>query len=255
MLLKQRSNTRGGSFKPNDGATKASTQKKGLLAIALAMLLAVSLCIPTQAAYAGPLEDTGNAIASFFGLGDTRAAGDSEKFADASTANAHDGLLGDESSTQYAGRVWTDKTVFSGNATFEGDTGSPTVVNDSDFLVSYSALSTSTNVMGQTQAPIDVVFVIDLSGSMSNGDSNMDNGRSRIANTVDAVNASIDKLMELNEYTRVAVVGYSSTATTLLPLDHYSKRNNNSYLSLNRTEGSDRQSTTLTYQAVGSSGN
>lgn len=66
--------------------------------------------------------------------------------------------------------------------------------------MSFSALSTGQSVSGKTQVPIDVVFIIDLSGSMSNQKSSMDNGYSRIYNTIQAVNTSIQKLMDMNEY-------------------------------------------------------
>ena len=180
------------------------------------------------------------------------------KTSDNNTTNTYTNSLGGDTSTQYTGRVWTDKTVYDGNATFTGDVneGSPegvTIKNDSDFLVAYSALASSQSITGQTQVPVDVVFVIDLSGSMSNANSGMDNGKSRIANTVDAVNNSIDELMAMNPYTRIGVVGYSSTATTLLPLDRYTKNGNNNFLRLNRTTASENHAT-LTYNAVNSQG-
>lgn len=58
---------------------------------------------------------------------------------------------------------------------------------------------------------------------MSNNNSGMDNGKSRIYNTVQAVNTSIDKLMSMNPYSRVAVVAFSGNAQVLLPLDRYTK--------------------------------
>lgn len=173
--------------------------------------------------------------------GHARADTTAVQVSDPDTTASYGDLLGSADSTLNDGSVWTDKTV--------------TVLDDADFLVAYSALATSQSVTGQTQVPVDVVFVIDLSGSMSNENSNMGNGKSRIANTVDAVNASIDKLMALNEHTRIAVVGFSDTATTLLPLDHYTKNtsSSNNYLRLNRTSGSER-TTTLSYDAINSSG-
>ena len=176
-----------------------------------------------------------------------------DKQSDGNTTTTYTNSLGDNASTQYAGRVWTDKTVYDGNATFTEDVGEVTIKNDSDFLVAYSALASSQSISGQTQVPVDVVFVIDLSGSMSNASSGMDNGKSRIANTVDAVNNSIDELMAMNPYIRVGVVGYSSTATTLLPLDRYTKNGNNNFLSLDITTAN-RNYATLTYNAVNSQG-
>ncbi|MDM8126410.1 hypothetical protein, partial [Mediterraneibacter glycyrrhizinilyticus] len=106
--------------------------------------------------------------------------------------------LNDETSgnltTEFSGRVWADKTVTTADQTFSGDVGTITVQNDSDFLVTYSALATTQSITGEAQSPLDVVFVVDFSGSMiSNG---MDNGKSRLANTLDALNSSVKTLME-----------------------------------------------------------
>lgn len=136
--------------------------------------------------------------------------------------------LGENASTEYAGRVWTDKSVFTNNVRFDTyGGGSATVHIDAnageDFLISYSALATSQAISGQSHAPVDVVLILDISGSMSNEDSNMDNGKSRIHNTVQAANNAIEELMTLNPHTRVAVAAFSSNAQVLLPLDRYEK--------------------------------
>ncbi len=148
---------------------------------------------------------------------------------DLDTSTKYSESLGDNASTEYAGRIWSDKSVYSGDATFATFGGRNTTIklneskNGEDFLVAFSVLATSESVEGQTQAPVDVVLIMDISGSMSNSDSNMDNGKSRIYNLVQAANDTIDKLMALNPYTRVSVVVFSNNATTLLPLDRYTK--------------------------------
>ena len=146
--------------------------------------------------------------------------------ADGNTTGSYAQNLGDNSSTRYAGRVWTDKTVYTGDATFPGDVGNVTIQNDSDFLVAYSALATSESVTGKSQVPVDVVFVIDNSNSMDDPieDRPFWEGQapSRLESTVDAVNASIATIMESHPDSRVAVVLYGSNARTLMPLGHYS---------------------------------
>lgn len=150
-----------------------------------------------------------------------------ETAADAQTMSDYSWSLGNKSSTQYNGRVWTDKSVSTEDVKFTGDAGETVTVpigegNDaSDFLVTYSALATSQQVSGESNVPVDVVFVIDLSGSMSNSDSFMDNGQRRIQNLVTALNTAVNELMEMNPDNRIGVVGYESTAMTILPLDHY----------------------------------
>lgn len=168
--------------------------------------------------------------------------------ADDDTRGTYTTYLNDKTSgeltTEFSGRVWADKTVTTDDQKFSGDVGNAiTVQNDSDFLVTYSALATTQSVTGEAQSPLDVVFVVDFSGSMINYA--MDNRQSRLANLLDALNSSIKTLMEANEYNRVAVVCYSgkpdesvSASKVLLPLNHYSS--SKTYFSIN-----DRTATTL----------
>ena len=148
-----------------------------------------------------------------------------EKNSDGNTTTSYAQNLGDNSSTRYAGRVWTDKTVYTEDATFTGDVGNVTVENDSDFLVAYSALATTQNITGKSSVPVDVVFVIDNSNSMDDSVGG-GSGQSRLAATVEAVNTSIATIMESYPDSRVAVVLYGSSAHTLMPLGHYSASTN-----------------------------
>ena len=154
-----------------------------------------------------------------------------EKTSDGNTTGSYAQNLGDNSSTRYAGRVWTDKTVYTEGATFSGDFGNVTIQNDSDFLVAYSALATSESVTGKSQVPVDVVFVIDNSGSMDY-EYGVGFSTTSLEQTVGAVNQSIETIMESNPNSRVAVVAYDGAqgntpaAQVLLPLDHYTKTGN-----------------------------
>lgn len=167
------------------------------------------------------------------------------KVSDLDTSTKYSLSLGDNASTEYAGRVWTDKSVYTSDVSFDVFGGGTSTVklnennNGEDFLIAYSALATAQSVSGQAQAPVDVVLILDVSGSMSNAESNMDNGKSRIYNTVQAANATIDELMALNPYTRVAVVAFSSDAQVLLPLDRYTKNTevNREWVSTGRFDG------------------
>lgn len=178
----------------------------GVLAVLLIVALAVGL-MPNEQVYAA------------------------EKTSDRNTTGSYEQNLGDNSSTRYAGRVWTDKTVYTGNATFTGDAGSVTVENDSAFLVAYSALAISESVTGKSQVPVDVVFVIDNSGSMDY-EYGLGFSTTSLEQTVGAVNQSIETIMESNPNSRVAVVAYDGAqgntpaAQVLLPLDHYTKTGN-----------------------------
>ena len=91
--------------------------------------------------------------------------------------------------------------------------------NDSDFLVSYSALATSQEIYGQQ--PADVVFVLDFSASMTWGVDSMsvsqeDGSDSRIQYMVNALNSAIDTLARANPDNRVAIVTFNSTGAVLL---------------------------------------
>lgn len=190
-----------------------ATRSWSLPAIILAFVLAAALVaqVLTQAA-----------------VSNRALAAETTPIADANTTNGYRDSLGDGSSTRYAGRVWTDKTVYTEDATFQSDDGSQNYTipkGDSDFLVAYSALATSQAISGETKVPVDVVLVIDHSNSM---DENLtdptgiwDNPPSRLEATIDAVNTSIKQIMDSNPNSRVAVVTYDNHANILLPLDHY----------------------------------
>ncbi len=165
-------------------------------------------------------------IAAMFFPSTVSAAG---KTSDGNTTGSYAQNLGDNSSTRYAGRVWTDKTVYTEDATFPGDVGNVTVKNDSDFLVAYSALATTQNITGKSSVPVDVVFVIDNSNSM---DTDLTYQQTRLEATVAAVNTSIAKVMESHPDSRVAVVVYGSSAHTLLPLGHYDPMPSGNYIAV-----------------------
>ena len=94
--------------------------------------------------------------------------------------------------------------------------GSVTVKLDEgeDFLVSYSALASTTSVLSETQSPIDLVLVLDMSPM-----SNSQNGK--LASMLSAVESAAESIMGLDENNRVAVVAFSSQAKVLLPLGRY----------------------------------
>lgn len=157
--------------------------------------------------------------------------------ADADTMTGYNSFLGENHSTQYAGRVWTDKSVSTGNVTFsprEGDTESKfvTVENDSDFLVTYSALATSQQITYLPKIPVDVVFVLDFSASMCWGvDSQQvsrdDGSDSRIKYMVDALNETIHTLAEDNPQNRIGIVYFNRIGHTMLELTELSETNLN----------------------------
>lgn len=183
-------------------------------------------------AYADDLPATG-------GTGTTAGA---TKVSDGDTTKSYTDVLGDANSTRYNGRVWTDKTVTTEDQTFtnpnDPDGQTVTVQNDSDFLVTYSALATSTETV--RQRPTDTVFVLDFSMTMGQ---RMDGGEINAdPNQVDQtrmwvmLNALEDAMLDLaqaNENNRIGIVvflGYlndsSQTERVLLPLTPVTDFNN-----------------------------
>lgn len=161
------------------------------------------------------------------------AAKAGERFSDPPTnaSKDYEDALGSPSSTRFNGRVWADKSVYTGDEvveTSEEGGGTYTVgIGNNDFLISYSLLAANTVVEGQSLVPLDVVFVIDLSNSMK-GD--------KIQQTVEALNQSVHTLMTGNPDTRIGVVTYNDEAYVLLPLDHYTKvSETENYFSLSET--------------------
>lgn len=147
----------------------------------LAFVLAFSLAAPTTA-YADDGNSSGfdplGAIASFFGV-NTQA----EEGRWASDPDTHDDWYsgengistGDNSgdSTRNTGRIWTDKSVYTSNVELTSASGENTFTIENDegtALVGLSALSSAANISGQTtiNQPLDIVLVLDVSGSMDN---------------------------------------------------------------------------------------
>ena len=102
------------------------------------------------------------------------AANDAEIVVDPDTTNDWETLAASSNSTENVGRIWTDKSVFDTDYTFnQGDLiGQSIKKGDSDFLVSLSALASYSNERSTTYTttPLDIVLVLDVSGSMDNGE-------------------------------------------------------------------------------------
>ena len=95
-------------------------------------------------------------------------------------------------------------------------------------------ITTTTTSQTSVKTPLDVVFVLDISGSMNDNDKDK--------TMVDSVNTAISTIMNENPESRIGVVAYSSTynsslanannATTLLPLGKYTPKTTGKYLTL-----------------------
>ena len=104
-----------------------------------------------------------------FGLWPQSAGAAENTVADDLTVNKwHDANALDDS-TKNVGRIWTDKSVSTDDVTLTNKQGGTKTVkkdNGSDFLVGLSALSSTASITGQSAVPLDIVLVLDVSGSM-----------------------------------------------------------------------------------------
>lgn len=148
---------------------------------------------------------------------------------DADTHNSYTTALGESGSTRYNGRVWSDKTVSEDSITFSGTvdgvnkeyTYTVEPSQNEDFLVTFSTLATSTEVTHLPKIPVDVVYVLDFSASMTWGTSAqtvVDESSSRIAALVKALNESIYQLQQDNPENRIGVVYFNRIGNVWLDL-------------------------------------
>lgn len=193
---------------------------KKFLSACMMLVMALGLFSPAALAE-GPAD--GNTAANIVTQRDERAA-------DTATykQEEYEDVLGEDKTTRYDGRVWTDKTVTEGDITFSsthGNSNSTVEIGDSDFLVTYSALSTATSVEQTT--PVDVVFVLDFSASMNWAvdaeqvtapDDDTAKAASRLNAMVSALNKAVDTLVENNEQNRVGVAVFNGTSTEMMGL-------------------------------------
>lgn len=121
-----------------------------------------------------------------------RAAANIETIADASTMGDWSGVV--ENTTQNIGRIWTDKTVSTNDIDISGAMSATVSKDDSDFITALSVLSSTSNIASTSTTPLDIVLVLDASGSM---DDSMTGGK-RIDALKNAANAFIDEIATQN---------------------------------------------------------
>ena len=163
-------------------------------------------------------------VAMLFGLGrwQVNAADNITKstVADSETINNWHAANAFDDSTKNVGRIWTDKSVSTGDVTLTGrqsESQSATITKgaDSDFLVGLSALSSTAKIVGETTVPLDIVLVLDVSGSMFDPAGLTDRTK-RIDRLKEAVNDFIDssakendKRADENKQSRIAVIKFA----------------------------------------------
>lgn len=86
---------------------------------------------------------------------------------DPSTITTWEGVAKDD--TANIGRIWTDKTVSKTDVELPSGNEPAVKIGNSDFLVGLSALSSTSNTTTTSSRPLDIVLVLDVSGSMDDG--------------------------------------------------------------------------------------
>ena len=96
-------------------------------------------------------------------------------------------------------RVWTDKTVSTEDITLTGADGPMKIAKSpgADFLTAFSALSSTSNLKSTVAQPLDIVLVLDASGSMDDSMGSGDNTK-RIDALKSAANSFIDEIAKQN---------------------------------------------------------
>lgn len=133
-----------------------------------------------------------------------------------------------DDTTQNVGRIWTDKSVSAGDIDLTGAGGTMTIQKgDSDFLTAFSALSSTSNLRDTVTTPLDIVLVLDASGSMDDAMGRSDSTK-RIDALKAAANSFIDKIAESNgkisdesQRHRVSIVKFSGKKSTDVGNDTY----------------------------------
>lgn len=126
---------------------------------------------------------------------------------------------GNKVTTQNVGRIWTDKTV---KATGENE--------ESDFLTTLSAMSSTSNSTVTVTTPLDIVMVLDASGSMDRAMGDTDSTK-RVTALKNAAYSFIDTIAKQNKgiegvdrQHRVAIVKFAGDKTDKIGNDTYDKR-------------------------------
>lgn len=194
-------------------------------------LLAMVLCLAMVLTYLPQMAFPATAAGADARIADESTMGLWEYFMQSHTA-------GVDLTTEYAGGIWTDKSVFPANSIPGELTNAVSLENThlsvedtgDNFLVALSAIASNKEIVGYSTIPTDTVFVLDLSSSMESNDASRG---SAIDELVDATNSAITDLLELNKNNRIAVVLYAGNTsgqfnenpgatTVIMPLDSYS---------------------------------
>ena len=116
-------------------------------------------------------------------------------------------------STQNVGRIWTDKTVEAGE--------------ESDFVTTLSAISSTSNTITTVAKPLDIVMVLDASGSMDNpmggrGSTKRVDALKTAANSfIDTIATQNESIADASKQHQVAIVKFAGDKSTAVGNNFY----------------------------------
>lgn len=186
--------------------------------LAMALVLAL-ICLGGSFAFA---DDEGSNRSMRGGVGPTVTV-------DPSSMNDWAAILGGETpNTANIGRIWTDKTV-SADETITTTSGRVVKRGSSAFITALSALSSTSNVSSTSTTPLDIVLVLDASGSMDDPMNRNDNTK-RIDALKKAANDFVTTIAEQNQgisdsskQHQVSIVKFSGDKSAVVGNDTYTK--------------------------------
>lgn len=153
----------------------------------------------------------------------TTYSGNKTAVTDPSTIWDWQGLV--ENDTSSVGRIWTDKTVSDNEISKNGITVSKE--NGADFLTALTALSSTSNLSDTATTPLDIVLVLDASGSMDDPMGGGDKTK-RIDALKNAANSFVDEIANQNATVKdaakqhqVAIVKFAGDKTDKVGNDTY----------------------------------
>ena len=120
--------------------------------------------------------------------------------------------------TRYVGRIWTDKTV------------EPAQDEWSDFVTTLSTMSSTSDTTSLVTKPLDIVMVLDASGSMDNdmGDSDstkrIDALKAAASSFIDTIAEQNKSIKDTNKRHQVAIVKFSGAKKNEIGNDTYRDR-------------------------------
>lgn len=170
------------------------------------------------------------------GTGDGQVTANGTTISDPNTFNAWERTQGYNNAT--TGRIWADKTVEEDKITFSGELkDQPAIevskIKDADFLVALSALSSYASTTTTNTQALDIVMVLDASGSMN--DPMVSGGKTKRMDALKtAVNAFIDsaktqnaKITDKEKKIRLSIVKFAG--------NNKNEVGNNTYGALKKT--------------------